>query len=62
MFKCVCADKVSVSIYFNPWADGHSDDVGNLVKRQEQVGVSLWRWQCQLEFWNKTKRRRTPVN
>lgn len=39
MFKHACADKVSVSIYPNPWADGHSHAVGNLVKGQEQVGI-----------------------
>lgn len=39
MSKPTCADKVSVSIYSNPWAVGHSHAVGNLVKRQEQVGV-----------------------
>lgn len=39
MFKPACADAVSVSIYSNPWAVGHSHAVGNLVKRQKQVGV-----------------------
>lgn len=39
MFKRACADEVSVSIYPNSWAVGHSHAVGNLVKRQEQVGV-----------------------
>lgn len=39
MFERAHADIVSVPIYSNPWAHGHSRAVGNLVKRQERVGV-----------------------